>query len=91
MATITATAPTSYQLASLRLFGMPITSHGNGSHTASQEFDTVEEAKSYLIERAEMFFDGNSDNDEERLADAIDRVNKHGSLYLDAAYASIEE
>lgn len=88
--TINATAQTSYQLSSLRAFGLEITSNGNGSHSASQEFNTEDEAKAYLIERAEMFFDGNSENDEERLADAIERINKYGSVYLDAVCATIE-
>jgi hypothetical protein len=38
-----------------------------------------------------MYFDGNSDDDEKRLADAIERINDYGSVYLDAAYASIED
>lgn len=70
---------------------MEITSNLDGSHTAKQVFDSVDEAKSYLIERAEMYFDGNSDGDEKRLVEAIERINDHGSVYLDAAYASIED
>ncbi len=70
---------------------MEITSNPDGSHTAKQVFESVDEAKAYLVERAEMYFDGNSDDDEKRLADAIERINDYGSVYLDAAYASIED
>lgn len=88
---ITATAPTSYQIQSLRHFGMEIKSHGNGSHTATQEFDTEKEAKEYLVTRAKNYFDGNSDNDEKDLIEALDSIEKHGVLRLDAVTASIEE
>jgi hypothetical protein len=87
---ITATAPTAYQLQSLRHFGMEVTKNGNGS-TAHQDFDTEEEAKKYLLTRAEMYFDGNSDNDEQDLIEAFDSIEKHGVLTLDAATAGIEE
>lgn len=88
---ISATAPTTYQLQSLRQFGMEVKHHGNGSHTATQDFDTEKEAKEYLIERAEIYFDGNSDNDEKDLIEALESIEKHGVLTLDAVTASIEE
>ena len=88
---ITATAPTAYQLQSLRHFGMEVKKNGNGSYTAHQDFDTEEEAKKYLLTRAEMYFDGNSDNDEQDLIEAFDSIEKHGVLTLDAATAGIEE
>lgn len=88
---ITAKAPTAYQLQSLRYFGMEVKQHGNGSYTATQDFDTEAEAKKYLKSRAEMYFDGNSDNDENDLIEAIDSIEKHGVLTLDAATAGMEE
>ena len=88
---ITATAPTAYQLQSLRHFGIEVKQHGTGSYSATQDFDSEDEAKAYLTERAEMYFDGNSDNDESNLAKALESIEKHGSLTLDAATASIEE
>ena len=88
---ITATAPTVYQLQSLRNFGMEVAQHGNGSYSASQDFDSEDEAKAYLVERAEIYFDGNSDNDEANLAKALESIANHGLLRLDAASASIEE
>jgi len=88
---ITATAPTSYQLGSLRNFGLNVKSYPTGSHVGEEVFDTEEEAKAFLTKRAEMFFDGNSDNDEERLSDALERIEKYGSVYLDAVCGSIEE
>ena len=88
---ITATAPTAYQLQSLRHFGMEVKKNGNGSYTAHQDFDTEKEAKEYLEQRAQMYFDGNSDNDEQDLIEAIDSIEKHGVLTLDAATARIDE
>lgn len=54
---IKATAPTSYQYGSLRHFNLPIKSKLNGSHTIEQDFDTTKEAKKYLTERAENYYD----------------------------------
>lgn len=88
---ISATAPTAYQLHSLRQFGMEVKQHGNGRYTAAQDFDTEKEAKDYLIERAERYFDGNSDNDEKDLIEALDSIEKHGVLTLDAVTAVSEE
>lgn len=88
---ITATAPTAYQLQSLRHFGMEVKKHGNGSYTAHQDFDTEKEAKEYLEQRAQMYFDGNSDNDEQDLIEGFDSIEKHGVLTLDAATARIDE
>jgi len=88
---ISATAPTAYQLQSLRHFGMEVKKNGNGSYTAHQDFDTEDEAKEYLKSRAEMYFDGNSDNDEQDLIEAFDSIEKHGVLTLDAATARIDE
>ena len=88
---ITATAPTSYQLQSLRHFGMEIKKHLHGSYYSTQDFDTEKEAKEYLKTRAEMYFDGNSDNDEVNLIDALDSIEKRGVLTLDAVTAGMEE
>ena len=88
---ITATAPTSYQLQSLRHFGMEIKKHLHGSYFSTQDFDTEKEAKEYLKTRAELYFDGNSDNDEVNLIDALDSIEKHGVLTLDAVTADMEE
>ncbi len=88
---ITATAPTAYQLQSLRHFGIEVVKNGNGSYSATQDFDSEDEAKAYLTERAEMYYDGNSDNDEANLSKALESIANHGSLTLDAATASIEE
>ena len=88
---ITATAPTSYQLQSLRHFGMEIKKHLHGSYYSTQDFDTEKEAKEYLKTRAEMYFDGNSDNDEVNLIDALDSIEKRGVLTLDAVTSGMEE
>jgi len=88
---IYAKVPTAYQYQSISNFGMPIKKHGNGSFTAQQDFDTEDDAKKYLIERAENYFDGNSDNDEKDLIESLDDIEKCGRLNLDACTASIEE
>lgn len=88
---ISAVAPTVYQSQSLRAFGMEVKKSGNGSFLSEQLFDTEAEAKAYLIVRAEKYFDGNSDNDEANLNEALDRLEKYGSLRLDAVTANIEE
>lgn len=83
---ISATAPTGYQLNSLAAFGMPYKKHGNGSFTASQDFNSEDEAKAYLIHRAEMYHE-----DEAELQKAIQQIENYGSLQLDAVSASIDE
>jgi len=84
---VKATAPTSYQLQSVRLFGSPIKSNIDGSHTFKSElFDTEEEAKDYLIERAELFFEN-----DDQLQEAIDEINEYGSLSMDAASGEVYE
>jgi len=88
--TIIATAPTVYQLSSLKAFGMGANKHGNGSFSASQEFDSEDEAKQYLRKRAEMYNSNDPYGTEERLADMY-RDIEYGVLTLDAATAHIEE
>ena len=84
---VKATAPTSYQLQSVRLFGSPIKSNMDGSHTFKSEFfDTEQEAKEYLIERAEMYFEN-----DDQLQEAIDEINEYGSLDMDAASGGVYE
>lgn len=84
---VKATAPTTYQLQSVRLFGSPIKSNMDGSHTFKSEiFDTEQEAKDYLIERAELFFENDY-----QLQEAIDEINEYGSLSMDAASGGVYE
>lgn len=90
MYTIKATAPTAHQLTSLRRFGMEVKKHLNGSFSAQQEFETEEEAKGYLRKRADMYNMDDPEGGDERLAEMYDNI-EHGSLRLDAAYATIEE
>jgi len=82
---ITATAPTRYQLRSLRAFGMPVTDQRNGSYTSRQEFDSKEEAIEYLTKRAENYFET-----DEEIEDAVEVIEKYGQLRLDAVTAYIE-
>lgn len=84
---VKAEAPTTYQLQSVSLFGSPIVSHMDGSHTFTSElFDTEQEAKDYLIKRAEMYFEN-----EDELQEAIDDINQYGSLSMDAASGGVYE
>ncbi len=84
---VKATAPTVYQLQSVSLFGSPIKSNMEAITFKSEIFDTEQEAKEYLIKRAEMYFD----SDEKELNEAINDINKYGSLRMDAASGGIYE
>jgi hypothetical protein len=88
---ITATAPTSYQLSSLKHFGMGFNENGNGSFSASKEFDTEEEAKEFLRGRAEMYNSEDPSGSDKKIADMNDSIDKFGTLTLDAVTAHIEE
>jgi hypothetical protein len=83
---VIATAPTTYQLNSVRQFGSPIISRMDGSHVFSKSFETKEQAKEYLQQRALLYYDT-----EEEINEAMESIEKYGSLRIDAATASIEE
>jgi hypothetical protein len=87
---IKATAPTSYQLNSLSSFGMGYKKNMGGSFSASMEFDSEEEAKQYLRNRAEKYNDENPCGTEERLNNMYSDI-EHGALTLDAVTAYVEE
>ena len=87
---IIASAPTSYQLQSLRAFGIPYKANGNGSYTATRHFDTENEAKEYLINRAGLYNTEDPEGSESRLASMLADIDR-GVLTLDAATARIEE
>lgn len=84
---IAATAPTSYQYNSLSRFGMTIKKNGNGSFSSEQVFDSEEEAKAYLVERAERYYDEFEGQVDEHLQD----IEKYGMLTIDAVTARIDE
>lgn len=88
---INATAPTVYQLNSLRAFGMGFEKNPNGSFYASKEFETKDEAKEYLKSRALMYNDEDPCGSEDRLAEMYDSIDNFGNLTLDAASAQINE
>jgi len=87
---IKATAPTSYQLRSLRAFQLEDNNNGNGSHTGRLFFDTEEEAKDYLRIRADKFNDEDPQGSEERLAEMYSDIERC-ALTLDAVTAYISE
>lgn len=82
---ITATAPTAYQHASLQRFGLDIEKCG-GSYVGTKIFETELDAKNYLIDRAERYFENESELQEEILD-----IEKYGVCRLDAVTARIEE
>jgi len=82
MIKIIATAPTSYQLNSLRAFHIGWKPRGNGSFYGEKEFDTEEDAIQYLSDLAHDYYDG----DEDLIAD---NLTQH-SLTLDAVTAHIQ-
>lgn len=83
---ITCEVPTSYQHGSLSFFNLRNeTKNPNGSYSAWEVFDTVEEAKKHLINRVK-----NSDSftpQEEK--EAIANIKKNKMLRYDAATATI--
>lgn len=84
---VTATAPTVYQTSSLRRFGMKVNKLGNGSFNSFQIFDSEEEAKTYLVSRAEMYYD----QFEGQVNEHLETIEKNGYLEIDAVTAKIEE
>lgn len=88
---ISATAPTAYQLNSLRAFNLDTKQNGNGSISGTLDFESEDEAKKYLKNRAAMYNDGDPEGTEEKLATMYDRIEKFGSLTLDAVTAHINE
>lgn len=84
---IIATAPTHYQLNSLKQFGLPLDVNGIGRYTCTKLFDTEQEAKDYLIERANLYYD----EYEGQVDSHIDNINQYGILEIDAVTAYIHE
>ncbi len=84
---ITATAPTVYQKRSLSFFNLNEVNNGNGSFTGTMNFASEEDAKDYLISRAEMYYDEYEGQVEEHIQD----IEKYGVLTIDAVTARIEE
>ena len=87
MFTIKAVAPTQYQYNSLRQFGLPIANYG-GRYVSERSFDTIEEARAYLMEVADRYY---ADDIHER-SDAYESINSPWPcLEIDAVRAIIEE
>jgi hypothetical protein len=87
---ITATAPTVYQLNSLRAFNLNQKANGNGSYTGEAHFETEEEAKTYLRARAEKYNSEDPCGTDDRLTDMY-RDIESGVLRLDAVTAYVKE
>lgn len=78
--------PTVYQHQSLTKFNLNNQKNGNGSYRGSQDFYSYEDAKDYLIDRAEKYFDN-----DKQLQEALQDIENCGMLTIDAATARIEE
>lgn len=89
-AIVRATAPTVYQRTSISYFGMPVIANRDGSFEASQEFNSEEEAKEFLKERAELYLDNDPEATDEKKLKMLSEIEQFGCLRLDAANASIE-
>jgi len=85
MKKVIAIAPTVYQLRSVNAFGASKKT-GNGSFIFEQVFETEQEAKQYLIERAQLYFEN-----EDELTEAIESIEKYGSLTMDAVTGGISD
>lgn len=88
---IIATAPTSYQISSLRAFNLDTKKNGNGSFTGTLLFDSEDLAKDHLKKRAKMYNDEDSNGTEEALTEMHESINVFGTLTLDTVTAHIEE
>lgn len=86
---ITATAPTAYQSRSLSAFGMPVKKLLDGSYTSEEEFESYEEAKKYLIQKANDWYNSHNTTEDE-LDEMLSDIEMYGNLTLDAVTASIE-
>lgn len=84
---VTATAPTHYQLASLKSFGMAVKKLDYGSYHSEQKFDSEEEAKAYLTKRAKIFYKDFEDQNVKQIAN----IETNGFLTFDGVTAHIKE
>lgn len=79
--------PTVYQYNSLCRFNLHNEKLGNGGHIGTMKFASEEDAKDFLIDRAEKYFD----DDALGLQDALQDIENCGMLTIDAATARIQE
>jgi hypothetical protein len=84
---IVATAPTVYQKQSLSKFNLNEKRNMNGSFIGTMDFYSEQDAKDYLINRAEMYYD----DYEGQVDEHLDDIERRGSLTIDAVTASIVE
>lgn len=82
-----ATVPTSYQLQSLRALAgsLPTEQNPDGSFSLSFVFDSREEAKQHLKDRAFKLYDDRTEHRE-----AVAEINRYGMLTYDCLTARIE-
>jgi hypothetical protein len=83
---ITVSTPYSGNVNSMRLFGIEYRNVPGVGLVGSQEFDSMDDAKDYLRQRADWY----ADSDEQREEQYI-MIEHSQFLTLDAATASIEE
>lgn len=82
------TAPTVYQLDSLRIFGYPVKKTPGGSFYVEEEFKTREEATQSLKDLVEVLYQRGTLEEDEYTA-TLDKVGKYGQMSYDAATVKI--
>jgi len=88
---IIASVPTHHNSGDLRsAFNMPVKKYMNGVHEAYEEFETMEEAKDYLISRLDSYMN-QSDMDDDKYSEELEEIEKYGRLTLCRITANIEE
>jgi hypothetical protein len=85
--TIKVKANTIYQFNGLRYFALPIILNPDGSYVSEIAFETIEDARQFLMDVADRYYD-----DIHERSEAYDSINSFWScLEIDAVTAIIEE
>lgn len=84
---VKAIAPTQYQRRALSRFNLNINEVGSGSFIGTAMFETIEDAKQFLRDRAELYYDEYPGQVDEHL-DAIEGID---CLTIDTVTAHIEK
>ena len=88
---IIASVPTHHNSGDLRsAFNMPVKKYMSGVHEASEEFETEDEAKDYLISRLDSYRNQSGMSDEQ-YDEELEYIEKYGRLTLCRITANIEE
>jgi hypothetical protein len=86
---ITAKAPSSYQLNSLKAFNIGSVPLGNGAFQGHREFQSEQEATDFLCKQAEIYNDSDPCGSDRKLLEMYGSIELFGMLTLDAVTAYI--